>query len=89
MSGASGKVPSAIHLSPEGADGGPIAKLRDGDLVRVDATSGALECLEDGFEMREAIVPDLSGNQEGLGRELFAAFRDRCGLAADGAGTVV
>ena len=89
MSGASGKVPSAIHLSPEGADGGPIAKLRDGDLVRVDATSGALECLEDGFELREAIVPDLSGNQEGLGRELFAAFRDRCGLAADGAGTVV
>ncbi|MBT8413834.1 MAG: phosphogluconate dehydratase [Boseongicola sp.] len=89
MSGASGKVPSAIHLSPEGADGGPIAKLRDGDLVRVDATSGTLECLEAGFEMREPVVPDLSGNQDGLGRELFAAFRDRCGLAADGAGTVV
>ena len=89
MSGASGKVPSAIHLSPEGADGGPIAKLRDGDMVRVDAVSGVLECLEAGFEGRTAIVPDLTGNQEGLGRELFTAFRDRCGLAADGAGTVV
>ena len=45
MSGASGKVPSAIHLSPEGAHGGPIARLQDGDLVRVDAPSGTLECL--------------------------------------------
>jgi len=89
MSGASGKVPSAIHLSPEGADGGPIAKLRDSDLVRVDAASGVLDCLTPGFEERRPITPDLSGNQEGLGRELFAAFRDRCGLAADGAGTVV
>ena len=89
MSGASGKVPSAIHLSPEGAHGGPIAKLQDGDLVRVDAVSGTLDCLADGFESRTPVVPDLSDNQEGLGRELFTAFRDRCGLAADGAGTVV
>ena len=89
MSGASGKVPSAIHLSPEGADGGPIARLRDGDIVRVDAVSGVLECLEADFDTRTPVVPDLSGNQEGLGRELFTAFRDRCGLAADGAGTVV
>ncbi|MBT8459925.1 MAG: phosphogluconate dehydratase [Boseongicola sp.] len=89
MSGASGKVPSAIHLSPEGADGGPIAKLRDGDMVRVDAVSGVLECLETDFEHRSLVLPDLSGNQEGLGRELFKPFRDRCGLAADGAGTVV
>ncbi len=89
MSGASGKVPSAIHLSPEGADGGPIANLRDGDVVRVDATTGTVACLEPDFETRTPVVPDLSGNQEGLGRELFTAFRDRCGLAADGAGTVV
>ena len=89
MSGASGKVPSAIHLSPEGADGGPIAKLRDGDLVRVDAQAGTLDCLAADFGARAPVVPDLSGNQEGLGRELFTAFRDRCGLAADGAGTVV
>ena len=89
MSGASGKVPAAIHLSPEGADGGPIAKLKDGDIVRVDAKSGTLECLDAGFDARTPVVADLSGNQEGLGREMFAAFRDRCGLATDGAGTVV
>ena len=89
MSGASGKVPAAIHLSPEGADGGPIAKLKDGDLVRVDAKAGTLECRDPDFDARTPVVADLSGNQEGLGREMFAAFRERCGLATDGAGTVV
>ena len=89
MSGASGKVPAAIHLSPEGADGGPIARLKDGDLVRVDAKAGTLECRDPDFDARTPVVADLSGNQEGLGREMFAAFRERCGLATDGAGTVV
>jgi phosphogluconate dehydratase len=89
MSGASGKVPAAIHLSPEAADGGPIAKLREGDLVRVDAESGTIDVLEDGFDARTPVSVDLSANEVGLGRELFAAFRHHCGLASDGAATVV
>jgi len=89
MSGASGKVPAAIHVAPEAAAGGPIAKLRDGDRVRVDATTGTLEVLEPGFDERAPAEVDLSANAEGLGREMFAAFRERCGLASDGAGVVV
>src|SRR6056297_1250417 len=89
MSGASGKVPAAIHVAPEAAAGGPLAKLRDGDRVRVDATTGTLEVLEPGFDERAPVEVDLSANAEGLGREMFAAFRDRCGLASDGAGVVV
>ncbi len=89
MSGASGKVPAAIHLSPEAANGGPLARLRDGDRVAVDAQSGTLDCLEPDFDAREPVVRDLSGNTQGMGRELFAAFRDNCGYAIEGAGTVV
>ncbi len=89
MSGASGKVPAAIHVSPEAADGGPMARLRDGDRVLVDAVSGKIDCLEPGFDAREPISFDLSINSQGLGRELFAAFRENCGYAIEGAGTVV
>ena len=89
MSGASGKVPAAIHVSPEAALGGPLAKLRDGDLVRVDAVAGVLECLEDDFADRSPISIDLSANNEGLGRELFDVFRKNVGLATSGAGVVV
>ncbi len=89
MSGASGKVPSAIHVCPEAADGGPLAKLRDGDLVRVDAVAGTVACLTEGFEDRPAVTADLSGNGHGVGRELFAAFRANVGLASNGAGVVV
>ncbi len=89
MSGASGKVPAAIHLSPEAAVGGPIACIKDGDLVRVDAEAGSLEVLEADFASRSPVAADLSGNEEGLGRELFTAFRQNCGLAQDGAGIVV
>ena len=89
MSGASGKVPAAIHLSPEAADGGPIAKLQDGDIVRVDATTGVLDCLADDFDSRTPVTVDLSANEVGLGREMFAAFRHNCGLASDGGATVV
>ncbi len=89
MSGASGKVPAAIHLSPEAAAGGPIAKLRDGDLCRVDAEAGTLDVLEADFEGRTPVVADLSQNEAGLGREMFAAFRHGCGLAQDGAAIVV
>ena len=89
MSGASGKVPAAIHVSPEAALGGPLAKLQDGDLVRVDAHTGQLECLEEGFEDRAPISIDLSANNSGLGRELFDVFRNNVGLATAGAGVVV
>ena len=89
MSGASGKVPSAIHVSPEAALGGPLAKLKDGDRVVVDAVTGLLECLEEGFDERTPISIDLSANNSGLGRELFDVFRNNVGLATAGAGVVV
>ncbi|MCK0150913.1 phosphogluconate dehydratase [Marivita sp. S6314] len=89
MSGASGKVPAAIHVSPEAAHGGPLARVRDGDLVRVDAVSGKIDCLAADFDTREPVTADLSGNGHGVGRELFAAFRANVGLAETGAGVVV
>ena len=89
MSGASGKVPAAIHVSPEAVDGGPIAKVQDGDLVRVDATNGTIEVLTEGFDARTPATMDLSANARGLGRELFEMFRQTVGLATEGAGVVV
>ncbi len=89
MSGASGKVPSAIHMSPEAMNGGPIAKVRDGDMVRLDATKGTIDVLTDGFADRAPVTVDLSANTHGLGREMFEIFRQNVGLAADGAGVVV
>ncbi|WP_421704477.1 phosphogluconate dehydratase [Aliiroseovarius sp.] len=89
MSGASGKVPAAIHVSPEAMDGGPIAKLQDGDLVRLDADKGTLEVLTEGFAARTPATADLSANEQGIGRELFDVFRKNVGLASTGAATVV
>ncbi|MEO9826505.1 MAG: phosphogluconate dehydratase [Paracoccaceae bacterium] len=89
MSGASGKVPAAIHLAPEAANGGDIAKLRDGDMLRVDAESGVLEVLEADFATRAPVSVDLSANSEGMGRELFDVFRNNCGLSSDGASPIV
>jgi phosphogluconate dehydratase len=88
MSGASGKVPAAIHVCPEAADGGPIALLRDGDILRLDATTGRLDCLTD-LTGRTPATPDLSANSTGIGRELFEVFRRNVGLATHGAGTVI
>jgi len=85
MSGASGRVPAAIHLSPEAAAGGPIAKLRDGDRIRLDAQAGTLEVLEEGFEAREPVTVDLTDVHYGWGRELFNAFRHVVTRAEDGA----
>ena len=89
MSGASGKVPAAIHVSPEAACGGPIAKIRDGDRLRLDAGRGTLEVLEEGFAARPAAQADLSPHHAGLGRELFAAFRANVGPATEGASVIV
>ncbi len=85
MSGASGKIPSAIHVVPEALDGGPIAKLRDGDLVRVDANTGDLEVLSEGFLDRDVVTADLSAYQHGTGRELFGLFRNNVTSADTGA----
>ena len=87
MSGASGKVLAAIHVTPEAADGGPLAKLRDGDPVRIDAEAGTLDVLVDAVEWaaRDAAVLDLSGNQAGMGRELFGLMRGHVGSAEEGA----
>ncbi len=77
MSGASGKVPAAIHVTPEAADGGPIARIQDGDLVRVDAEEGTLTVLvpEEEWRLRPIMTADLSANQEGCGRDLFTMLR--------------
>lgn len=85
MSGASGKVPAAIHVSPEALDGGPIAKLRDGDMVRLDAEAGRLDVLAEGFAARPPAEADLSAHAAGMGRELFAVFRRNVSSAEAGA----
>lgn len=87
MSGASGKVLAAIHVTPEAADGGPLAKLRDGDPVRIDAEAGTLDVLVDApaWAARDVAMPDLSGNQAGMGRELFSLMRGNVGSAEEGA----
>ncbi|MDF1873383.1 phosphogluconate dehydratase [Vannielia sp.] len=89
MSGASGKVPAAIHVSPEAAMGGPIAKVQDGDLIRVDAKAGTLDILTKGWEARTPAAPDLSANSHGIGRELFETFRQNVGASDAGAATVI
>lgn len=85
MSGASGKVPAAIHISPEAALGGPLAKVRDGDVIRVDATNGTLDVMIEELEDRPNATIDLSQNSAGLGRELFDVFRENVGLSTNGA----
>jgi len=88
MSGASGKIPSAIHLSPEAARAGPLARLRDGDRVRLDAVAGTLEVGEEGFDDRLP-TPFACEQQYGLGRELFSLFRAHAGDAENGAATIL
>jgi phosphogluconate dehydratase len=89
MSGASGKVPAAIHVAPEAARGGPLARLRDGDLVRVDAINGTLDVRAPDFESRTPVTADLSANEYGIGREMFAAFRAQVGDATTGAAAIL
>jgi phosphogluconate dehydratase len=89
MSGASGKVPAAIHVSPEAANDGPLARVRDGDMLRVDAANGTLDNLEPDFETRTPVIPDLTDNHHGIGRELFDIFRANVGPSTAGAGVVV
>lgn len=88
MSGASGKVPAAIHVTPEALGGGPLAKVRDGDMLRVDAVAGTLDVLVDEAEWA-ARTPDecKAPVATGFGRELFANFRRHAGGAEQGACT--
>ena len=87
MSGASGKVPAAIHMTPEALDGGPLARLRDGDIIRLDADAGTLEVRVAAGELarRKIEAPNLAHYHQGLGRELFAGFRQLAGGAELGA----
>jgi len=87
LSGASGKVPAAIHVTPEAVDGGPIALIRDGDLIRVDAEAGTLTALVDAAEWRarQPVVADLESSHWGSGRDLFGTFRAAVGTADTGA----
>ncbi len=87
MSGASGKVPSAIHVSPEALDGGMLAKVQTGDRIRFDAKSGEVMLLVDAETLAKRVVktPNLSANQHGFGRELFVSIRQSIGIAEEGA----
>jgi phosphogluconate dehydratase len=87
MSGASGKVPAAIHLSPEALADGPIARVMDGDWITLDCERGVLELEVDAATLaaRSAVHPDLSHNTHGTGRELFGLFRSHASTAESGA----
>jgi phosphogluconate dehydratase len=87
MSGASGKVPAAIHVTPEALEGGLIGKVRDGDTVRLDAEAGTLEVIVPDGELSARKVPaiDLTASEYGFGRELFAGFRQLAARADHGA----
>ena len=92
MSGASGKVPAAIHVSPEALAGGPLARVRDGDLIRLDALAGTLEVKCDPAEWISRALATLDDaqrdeNGHGLGRELFAGMRRNVKSAEEGAVT--
>ncbi|WP_429092698.1 phosphogluconate dehydratase [Aeromonas rivipollensis] len=84
LSGASGKIPAAIHVTPEALHGGAIGLLADGDLLRVDAVSGRLDCLTDLSGRTQADI-DLTLEQEGWGRELFSVMRRAVSSAECGA----
>lgn len=92
MSGASGKVPAAIHVSPEALAGGPLARVRDGDLIRLDADAGTLEALVPAAEWQAREPARMSedlrlANGHGMGRELFAGMRRHALSAEEGACT--
>lgn len=87
MSGASGKVPAAIHVSPEVLLGGPLGLLQDGDMILLDAEIGKLQALvaDEVWAARQQATADLARNQYGMGRELFAMFRNSVSAAEEGA----
>jgi phosphogluconate dehydratase len=90
LSGASGKVPFAIHLTPEALCGGLLAKVRDNDMIRMDAKSGSLELLVDAetLAVREFADPDLKSHRYGFGRQIFASLRNDLLGAEEGATSI-
>ncbi|MGH3417338.1 MAG: dihydroxy-acid dehydratase, partial [Actinocrinis sp.] len=80
----SGKVPAAIHCTPEAADGGPLARIQDGDLIRIDTRAGTLDVLGVDLEQRE-VAPAPHVGDIGTGRELFRLFRSAVSSADSGA----
>ncbi|MFN6996819.1 MAG: dihydroxy-acid dehydratase, partial [Aquincola tertiaricarbonis] len=92
MSGASGKVPAAIHVNPEALAGGPLARVVDGDIIRLDAVAGVLDVLVDDATWAARPVATIrpeaaEDNAHGLGRELFAGMRKNAISAEEGACT--
>ncbi|HGY9624242.1 phosphogluconate dehydratase [Pseudomonas juntendi] len=86
MSGASGKIPAAIHVCPEAYDGGPLARVRDGDIVRVDGVEGTLQVMVSAEELATRDLPTApQGNDLGMGRELFGFMRVAFSSAEQGA----
>jgi phosphogluconate dehydratase len=90
MSGASGRVPAAIHVTPEAVAGGAIAKIRSGDMIRLDAVNGRLDVQMEAAELaaRLPVTADLSAEHHGMGRELFGLFRQAATSADLGAGVL-
>ncbi len=91
LSGASGKVPAAIHMTPECADGGPLAKVRNGDRIRLDAEAGTVELLVSAEELASRIPAAVNTLEQshGMGRELFSLFRKNASSAETGASCVM
>jgi len=91
MSGASGAVPAAIHVTPECLNGGPLAKVRDGDVIRLDSVAGTLtvNVPEETFSHRTVQTPALEQNGYGMGRDLFRVFRANAAAAEEGGGVCV
>jgi phosphogluconate dehydratase len=91
MSGASGAVPAAIHVTPECLSGGPLGKIRDGDVVRLDSVAGTLDAHVPPavWDQRPNADADLSGNAHGVGRELFKLFRANATEAEQGGGVCI
>ncbi|MDB5467819.1 MAG: edd, partial [Phenylobacterium sp.] len=85
MSGASGKVPAAIHVTPEAVDGGPLARVRDGDVIRLDAENGVLEIRVSSEELMSRTPAVARASGFGYGRELFGWMRRAAGPADAGA----
>ncbi len=88
MSGASGKVPAAIHCSPEALGGGPLGKVRDGDVIRLDAVRGTLEALVDAKVWDARDLAECPPAADGMGRELFGLFRGAADEAELGASAI-
>jgi phosphogluconate dehydratase len=91
MSGASGKIPAAIHLSPDSAAAGPVVRLREGDLIELDCDRGILNVRVDAAEwqLRELWVPSPRESDDSLGRGLFALFREHASPTEAGASALL